>query len=913
LKRISLSVTESASVDRASWPVTQGVPFADGELALNEQIRLVDANGVVLPLQTECLATWAADRRWVKWLLVDFQVDIAAGIERQLFLEFGDGVEVSPPHGAPVGVEEKGKTLTVETGPVQLTLVRDSATPVAALLLREDGVECDLLGTSGHDGTGFDLYLRDQVDVDWRSSLGPMPTIEIETAGPLRVAVCIRGHHGEASGKTMSPYALRLEMFAGRSEIRFAHTFVFDADPEAVELQRLGVDVGLQLGSVQRFGFGAVGESAQDGTGCSAGAGVEVSTGARFVQVSDEEAVIYHTDGVSEPPIDGSNGVDDHTRRETGQSVGRTKGWSQIVGDKATATLVVADMWREYPKAVDLTSNGFDLQIWPQDAGPLSFATPFKETAVRFARTRDEAEFRRIVEENPTAPLNLKSLAATTPEEIEWVEEMVARYAPDRPASYNDTHTDNGRGAARTTRFVLRLDGHAETITAEPFAAAVQEPLLAVVDSEYASATKAARVFAAADTQRFPVAEAGLEQLFERVVAEPRRILRTYGMIDYGDLMCSHSGTNAALWDVVRDLPDAIERMKYCARSYNNEANDQVLALWGFFLHSGDRQHFIAADAYGRHMADIDIIHAHTEPSHVGTMHYHNCHHWTGGPSPSHTCIAGLMLQYYQTGNRRIFDVCREVADWALSQQEPCGILANRSAALVREYTSPLANLLEFYQATWDERYVELAQRSLKWLLLVMPEPGCFMQSVFTAGEEGDEAEVEQAGWHLRQAGGMTPQLLYDAVQLFGVSDPIYRQALLAIADRYVYHVNDLFEVLDVDGNEQLDPYFNAAIIAYAYELTGQLDYAAYCRYYLREHFPARAQVMSFTYVCWGSIIPPMMAAVRHAEDQHGVQALENAEAAWVDRVRQRQQEPATSATVRPERRSIGRISGYDT
>ncbi len=886
-----------------SWPVTQGVPFADGELACNTSIRLVDAAGRSIPLQTECLTTWSADRRWVKWLLVDFQVDLTAGAEVPLFLEYGN-VEASPSHISPLAVEEEDDTLRLDSGVARLTLSRTSASPVTGFRLCAD----DDGPSPGMDG--LDLYLRDQEGTDFRASLGEAATIDVETAGPLRSAVCVRGHHASTNGESLCPYVLRLEMFAGRPEIRCSYTFIFDADPESVELKRLGVDVRLDMGITRQFSFGVApasdrfassGGERQVSHTSSAEPGdtsvVHVAAGGRFVQVSDEESLVYdpaEQTGVYPEPF------------------GKTSGWAQITGDRATATLVATDMWREYPKAIDVRADGFDLQIWPEDAGPLSFATPFKQTAVRFAQTRDEAEFRRIVEENPTAPLNLKSLAATTPEEIEWVEEMVARYAPDRPASYNDTHVDNGQGAARTTRFVLHLDEESDPETAQGFAAAVQEPLLAIVDPAYACSTKAARLHASVDATRFTTAEEGLDHLFERVVAEPRRILRTYGMIDYGDLMCSHSGTTAVLWDTVRHLPDVIERMRFCARSYNNEANDQVYALWGFFLHSGEREHFLAADAYGRHMADVDVIHAHADASHVGTMHYHNCHHWTGGPSPSHTCIAGLMLQYYQTGNRRILDVCREVADWALAQQEPCGILANRSAALVREFTTPVANLLEFYQATWDERYLELARRSLKWLLLAMPEPGCFMQSVFTAGETGDEAEVEQGGWHLRQAGGMTPQLLYDAVLLFGESDPIYREALLAIADRYVYHVNDMYEVLDVDGYEQLDPYFNAAIIAYAYELSGELVYAAYCRYYIREHFPERAQVMSFTYVCWGSIIPPMMAAVQQAEQEHGTGALEEAEATWIATVRQRQEEAPTSATVRPQRCSLGRISGYD-
>ncbi len=178
-----------------------------------------------------------------------------------------------------------------------------------------------------------------------------------------------------------------------------------------------------------------------------------------------------------------------------------------------------------------------------------------------------------------------------------------------------------------------------------------------------------------------------------------------------------------------------------------------------------------------------------------------------------------------------------------------------------------------------------------------------------TEGATGDAQDVR-----IGPAGGMTPQLLHDVVKLFGDDNPIYQEALIAIADRYVYHVNDMYEVLDVDGHEQLDPYFNAAIVAYAYERTSRLDYAAYCRYYIREHFPERAQVMSFTYVCWGSIIPPMLAAVRHAEQVHGSSALHVGEAEWIEWVRRRSPEvTVAAATTRPERRNIGRITGYES
>lgn len=43
-----------------------------------------------------------------------------------------------------------------------------------------------------------------------------------------------------------------------------------------------------------------------------------------------------------------------------------------------------------------------------------------------------------------------------------------------------------------------------------------------------------------------------------------------------------------------------------------------------------------------------------------------------------------------------------------------------------------------------------------------------------------------------------------------GAEEPIYRDALIAMAGRYLYHCNDVYEVLSVGPRrvEQLDPYF---------------------------------------------------------------------------------------------------------
>ena len=891
--RVALTVEEPGGIYRKAWPATRGVPFAEGALERGAPVRLLTADAQQLPVQTQCLTTWREDLKHVKWLLVDFQIDLLAGKTREVFLEYGPG-DIPAASKETVNVEQTDERITVDTGAMRMEFHTDSVKGDANFVS-----SCSLKTSNGplelFRGTPAPyLYMADQRGTSYDSyTAAPSPRLTVEESGPLRASIRVDGYHASEDGRRFCPYVLRWHFYAGKSDLRVFHTFVFDQNPDLIELSRIGVRFPIDFGGIQTLAFSGTGPP-------------HVLTGAedgRLVQLSDTG----------------------HRVEKGGEASGsgeKTHGWGCASGRGVSAVAVVRDMWREYPKAIRFDAEGLDVEIWPAGCKEtLKFSTGYKQHAVRFDGTRDEAEFKRRVGEKPGAPLNLKSLGAHTRDDLLWVEDMVAKHAPDRIASYNDTGIMDGFGAAKTTEFVLRFSNEAiSSESAETLGVCVQEPVVASVDINYACATGASRFVAPYDLERFPEAEEILDEIFEKVVVEPRRVLRTYGMIDYGDLMCSHSASPSAMWHYFKDAPDVAEKMKHCARSYNNEANDQLNALWGNYIHRGERKVFLAAEAYGRHLADVDMIHA---GQYKGLMHYHNAHHWTGGPSPSHTCLAGLMTQYYLTGNRRIFDVCREAADWILAHQEPCGIFSNREGVLVREFTTPVANLLEFYQATWERKYGWLARRSLKWLLLALPEPGCFPRSLYTGGDRGDTADVEQSGWHLRQAGGMTPQMLYDAANIFGKSDAIFAEHLLGMASRYLWGPEtNRFSPMPIgtEGVERVDPVFNAPMIACAYQLTEDPVYAAYCRYYLREHFPnkARHDVVKpgagpgfFTLVCYGSIIPPMMEAVRRAEVQYGSDQLDRLEAEWVKKVAR--VEPLSFTADPPPRRLLDVIAGYDT
>ena len=124
----------AAGVDYDSAPVTFGVPFADGVLEAGTPIRLRDATGKVLPVQTRCLATWQPDRRFVKWLLADTSAamgDAGASPVQELTVEWPGDAEPGPERER-VRIERRDDALLVDTGVLRLRLPRgwDHGAPV---------------------------------------------------------------------------------------------------------------------------------------------------------------------------------------------------------------------------------------------------------------------------------------------------------------------------------------------------------------------------------------------------------------------------------------------------------------------------------------------------------------------------------------------------------------------------------------------------------------------------------------------------------------------------------------------------------------------------------------------------------------------------------------------------------------
>ena len=99
-----------APVER--FPVSTGVPFADGQLGKHglDRLRVVGADGTPVPAQFSVRGSYPRSGN-VRWLGVDFQLASSASAYS---LQLGAGP--GPQHPLPVRVDSSGDALVVTTG-----------------------------------------------------------------------------------------------------------------------------------------------------------------------------------------------------------------------------------------------------------------------------------------------------------------------------------------------------------------------------------------------------------------------------------------------------------------------------------------------------------------------------------------------------------------------------------------------------------------------------------------------------------------------------------------------------------------------------------------------------------------------------------------------------------------------------
>ncbi len=156
------------------------------------------------------------------------------------------------------------------------------------------------------------------------------------------------------------------------------------------------------------------------------------------------------------------------------------------------------------------------------------------------------------------------------------------------------------------------------------------------------------------------------------------------------------------------------------AKTWSNEewdlANSWVMA----YARTGQRRYLDFAHEAARHFADVDCIHAATNPGLVGGswMHAHTSlrGHQLEPPNFAHAgWVEGLLNVYHLTGDRRGLEAARGIADYICRHAPPTDHHGADGPAyhlpIQRPAGWPLTTLGLVYRETWEPVYLQTSRR----------------------------------------------------------------------------------------------------------------------------------------------------------------------------------------------------------
>jgi hypothetical protein len=333
--RVRLTVQEPAGVARTAWPVTSGIPFAKGALIDPQAAALFDIDGAELPLQTETLSRWPDGS--VRWLLLDFQVDLQPNQTKRFVLCYGPGTSRRGVEH-PLRVTPRGTDILIDTGPARLTFSRDHFRLLDAAWLDADGDGAFSDGDRLTGPQGAGIVLRTPDGRTYRADLAEA-SCAVEESGPLRACLRFDGKHA-SSGDTRFSYVVRLHAFRGRPVVKLEYTFVNDCqDAVMTNVKSLELVFAAPQGAKVHYLL--------DGKPVSGG---------RLFQVDETR---YLLDG-----------------KPAGR---RAAGWAAVGGEGSGLAVGVREFWQNWPKSIEVGSGQLRVGICPEFAEGLYDGKPLIE------------------------------------------------------------------------------------------------------------------------------------------------------------------------------------------------------------------------------------------------------------------------------------------------------------------------------------------------------------------------------------------------------------------------------------------------------------------------------------------------------------------------------------------------------
>jgi len=633
---VSLKVTESSGVDQPNSQIRSGVPFPKGRLLSSDDVELY-SNDILLPTQVRPISKWNDGS--IRWLLVDSVVPLTANETK--ILELKKVNNLTPVNG--IEIQQSAEFITVDTGPLTVQIPKlyggiihtasINGTPVInapSVPTTDRGAYITVFDST--DNSTIDYYggllesnssplasdpIKDYMDRvnssgDSNYNLYSPFNLEVvvEEDAPLHSVIRISGAHLNNAGLGFSTFIVRLHFYKNQSSIKVAHSMVYTGD----ETQQVA-SFGLKLPMLETGSSTLI-----EGTTPTSGLGEVRHLNYRNFEVNGNST--------------------------SGQAIGyigRSK-------DNVNMSVVLRDMAEHFPKALLATSNGLEVQLYPESTSPWNLT--------KYTPEAGESDF---------TSGNGAEIATKVGETTSFTNHYFLRGA---------------QGLSTSDDYIISFaTGTLDQPALEDLGTAIERgPLMLVAPASWYSDSRVMGVGAFAFEHDQNTAEGHyridkvlqVAQEFMRVAQ--RKEFDWFGIENYGDIRGRFHGSRDSNGEYAFN-----ERGRYGWSGNSGEPSNQ---LWIQYLRKPDQQAFLDAEALARHTLDQQTVHFATSSGEsgteldgrnmlnsVGSLHRHGVQAWSGyAGSPDYSHVAGVETYYYLTGDERAKEVLYEQAQFIARQ-----------------------------------------------------------------------------------------------------------------------------------------------------------------------------------------------------------------------------------------------------
>lgn len=347
-------ITETIGIHRTGEFVRVGVPFAKGELQSAEGLSVLSSEQKKQPVQVAPLSRWKDGS--IKWALVDFSAQVSPWGQAIYCLVTNRGGDR---HSSPaIRVTPGNDTWRVDTGVAVFSVDAKEFRPFVHVIKASGDVmaeksSCNLLTAENNR---------------------PVPLVDsiaIESAGPLRSVLAVRGRFA-GTGGDFARFSSKLHFFAGSSCVQLDFTIhnprpsrhsggIWDlGDPGSILFRELSLEFSFPEGNATEIQ-------------CAPEAGtVPIRCAA-----TDESFSLYQESSGGENWLSPTHRTRDGSVPFTRQGYEIRIGETQVtVGSRATPLIwcgsgdtgvsaVLPRFWQEFPKAFEAWHNNLKVALFP--------------------------------------------------------------------------------------------------------------------------------------------------------------------------------------------------------------------------------------------------------------------------------------------------------------------------------------------------------------------------------------------------------------------------------------------------------------------------------------------------------------------------------------------------------------------